>query len=69
MGRPISDIESKRYAVYLPVDVVERSKGYLDGEGISFNALMRQLLVNWLEGEDDKVRVRSEREKNLGVGW
>jgi len=69
MGRPVSEIESKRFSIYLPVEFMKEVRLYCASEGVSLNALIRTLLVDWI---DDRVRCKKhseEAKKALDAGW
>ncbi len=62
----------KMLSVYLPIKLVDAVKGYCGRDGRSFNGLVRELLIGWLEGRD-AVEAESERARKAlrggGSGW
>ena len=68
MGRTPNGYESKKYAFYFPVEMMDKIKSRLPGEGIKLNALMRSLLVEWLSDKEDGDRAKRERQAVIDRG-
>lgn len=64
--------DNRMYSAYFPIKVVDRVKAYCVKDGIKFNGLLRELLVDWLEDRDEKEAVAGKARKALrggGSGW
>jgi len=68
MGRKLSRVESKRYSLWLPVEIVNEVMGMLGDEGVSFNGLVRSLLVGWLEDRREGKARMEVLDKSKGAG-
>jgi hypothetical protein len=65
MGRPVRDYEARKYGFHLPVDLMDRVRGRLEAEGVTMNALVRSLLVEWDSKKEEADRESAKRKLAL----